>query len=52
LIGTPSLAYAMVFAFEALLFVAAAVLAARLGGTATTRSVPEASTAMRGMEAA
>ena len=40
LIGTPSLAYASVFAFEALLFVAAAVLAARLGGSATTRSQP------------
>ena len=31
LIGTPSMAYASVFAFEALLFIAAAVLAARLG---------------------
>ncbi len=31
LIGTPSLAYAAVFALEALLFVAAAALAARLG---------------------
>ena len=31
LIGTPGMAYATVFAFEALLFVGAAVLAARLG---------------------
>ena len=34
LIGTPSHAYATVFAFEALLFVAAAALAARLGAAA------------------
>lgn len=38
LIGTPSTAYAAVFALEALLFVAAAVLAARLGGNATARA--------------
>ena len=38
LIGTPSTAYASVFALEALLFVAAAVLAARLGGNATARA--------------
>lgn len=35
LIGTPSHAYAAVFAFEALLFVAAAALAAQLGRAAT-----------------
>ncbi len=41
LIGTPSLAYAAVFALEALLFVAAAALAARLGReTALARSAP------------
>jgi BCD family chlorophyll transporter-like MFS transporter len=40
LIGTPALAYASVFAFEALLFVAAAVLAARLGGAPAVRSHP------------
>ena len=38
LIGTPALAYATVFAFEALLFVASAALAARLGrGNAPVR---------------
>lgn len=40
LIGTPSLAYAAVFAFEALLFVAAAALAARLGGASTAPARP------------
>jgi BCD family chlorophyll transporter-like MFS transporter len=35
LIGTPSYAYAAVFAFEALLFVAAAALAAQLGRSAS-----------------
>jgi BCD family chlorophyll transporter-like MFS transporter len=42
LIGTPAHAYAAVFAFEALLFVAAAALAAQLG-----RSVAVASSAPR-----
>jgi len=36
LIGTPSLAYASVFAFEAALFVVAAVLAARLSGASAS----------------
>ena len=42
LIGTPSLAYAVVFGFEALLFVAAAALAGQLGRTAapSARSAP------------
>jgi len=41
LIGTPSLAYATVFAFEALLFVAAAVLAARLGASERVQPAPQ-----------
>ncbi len=41
LIGTPGLAYGAVFAFEALLFVGAAVLAARLG-QAAAQPVPRA----------
>ena len=41
LIGTPGLAYATVFAFEALLFVGAAVLAARLGRV-PSQSAPRA----------
>jgi BCD family chlorophyll transporter-like MFS transporter len=42
LIGTPAMAYASVFAFEAALFVVAAVLAARLnaGRAAATRTEP------------
>ena len=38
LIGTPSMAYATVFAFEALLFIASAVLAARLAAPAAPRT--------------
>jgi len=41
LIGTPAVAYATVFAFEALLFVAAAVLAARLGASERVQPAPQ-----------
>jgi hypothetical protein len=49
-IGTPEAAYATVFAFEALLFVAAALLAASLGRTHTANA-PPAGVTLAGLQA-
>ncbi|MEP7297901.1 MAG: BCD family MFS transporter [Burkholderiales bacterium] len=51
LIGTPATAYAVVFAFEAALFIIAAVLAARLSGGRLAAARPEARTPAHGVTA-